>query len=62
MPECSQNFSTISVVDIYNTAYLYNQHGPWSSEINGIRQSIKTANGKVREDYYISPKDEYYNV
>lgn len=51
-------------MDIYNTAYPDNQHGPWSSEINGIRQSIKTSNGKVRAvdqkaDLWLRIYDQY---
>ncbi|KAL4779927.1 hypothetical protein BJX76DRAFT_65053 [Aspergillus varians] len=38
--------AAIGVVGVY-TAHLYNEHGSWSIETKGMRQDIKSVDGKV---------------
>ncbi|KAL4787084.1 hypothetical protein BJX76DRAFT_40668 [Aspergillus varians] len=56
LPERPRNFqneapysdAAIGVVGIY-TAHLYNEHGSWLVEVDGMRQDVKTVDGKVEK-------------
>ncbi|CEL06350.1 hypothetical protein ASPCAL07456 [Aspergillus calidoustus] len=54
LPERPRNFqndspysdAAIGVVSVYTT-HLYNEHGSWATEVNGMRQDIKAMDNKV---------------
>ncbi|KAL2859999.1 uncharacterized protein BJX67DRAFT_334995 [Aspergillus lucknowensis] len=56
LPERPRNFqndfpysdAAIGVVSVYTT-HLYNEHGSWLIEVNGMRRDIKTVDGKVEK-------------